>query len=163
MLDTLQQVASLNLADFTFLDLGSGKGRTLLMASDYPFGRIVGVELLPSLHQVAELNLAQYKSESQRCFALEAACADATTFPLPDGSLLIYLFNPFGESGLRRAIANLKRSLAANPRPVYVLYHNPQLEHVLADESFLEKIACTHQYSIFKADLKVLEREADPA
>ena len=31
---------------FTFIDLGSGKGRTLLMASEYPFRRIIGVEFL---------------------------------------------------------------------------------------------------------------------
>ena len=53
---------------FTFVDLGSGKGRTLLMASDYPFRRIIGVELLPSLHQIAQENLRQYKSESAEMF-----------------------------------------------------------------------------------------------
>jgi hypothetical protein len=36
---------------FTFIDLGSGKGRTLLMASDYPFARIIGVELLDELER----------------------------------------------------------------------------------------------------------------
>ena len=51
MLDAVQQApgpgqTTLNFRDFTFIDLGSGKGRTLLMASDYPFRRIVGVELL---------------------------------------------------------------------------------------------------------------------
>ena len=44
-----EMLAALNITfeDFTFIDLGSGKGRALLMASDYPFLRIVGVELLP--------------------------------------------------------------------------------------------------------------------
>jgi hypothetical protein len=69
MLNALQQAPGpdqtvLNFHDFTFIDLGSGKGRTLLMASDYPFRRIVGVELLPSLHQIAQQNLRQYKSEA---------------------------------------------------------------------------------------------------
>jgi len=61
-----EMMASLpiELDTFTFVDLGSGKGRTLLMASEYPFRRIVGVELLPALHQVAQENLARYKSES---------------------------------------------------------------------------------------------------
>src|SRR5712691_7133679 len=36
--------------NFTFIDLGSGKGRVLLLASDYPFRQIVGVELLPALN-----------------------------------------------------------------------------------------------------------------
>src|SRR5580700_6255635 len=77
MLDALQQSSNsgqpgLNFRDFTFIDLGSGKGRTLLMASDYPFHRIVGVELLPSLHEIAQENLRQYKSESQKCFTLDS-------------------------------------------------------------------------------------------
>ena len=74
ILDTLQQQTNLNFADFTFLDLGSGKGRTLLMAADYPFRRVVGVELLPTLHQTAQENLRLYKSDAQKCFAIEAVC-----------------------------------------------------------------------------------------
>jgi len=61
-----EMIASLpmDLGEFTFVDVGSGKGRTLLMASEYPFRRIVGVELLPALHQIAQENLASYTSES---------------------------------------------------------------------------------------------------
>ena len=136
---------------FTFVDLGSGKGRTLLMASEYPFRRIVGVELLPALHQVAQENLPLYKSESKKCFALEAVCGDATTFSFPAEPLVLYLFNPLPESGLRRVMANLDRSLSAYPRAVYVLYHNPLLEEVLSGSTGLRKIGGTEQYSIYAA------------
>src|ERR1700691_3968548 len=125
---------------FTFIDIGSGKGRTLLMASEYPFQKIIGVELLPELHQVAQENLRLYQSESQKCFALESVCGNATTFPFPAEPLVLYLFNPLPESGLRQMLANLDRSLAANPRPAYVLYHNPLLEHVLAGTAQLTKL-----------------------
>ncbi len=150
MLDSLRDLARIRFEEFTFLDLGSGKGRTLLMASDYPFRRIVGVELLPALHTIAQENLQAYKSESQNCFALEAICADATEFPFPDEPLVIYLFNPFPEPGLRRVIAPLESSLRAAPRPLYVLYHNPILQYVLSDSPALEKIGGTHQYSIYR-------------
>jgi len=139
----------LGFRDFTFIDLGSGKGRTLLMASDYPFRRIIGVELLPSLHKIAQENLLQYKSESQKCFALESICTDATDFPLPQDPLVIFLFNPFPESGMRKVVANLEQSLRAHLRPVYVLYHNPLLEHTLGERGPLKKIAGTHQFSLF--------------
>jgi len=148
MLEALREQTNLNFSEFTFLDLGSGKGRTLLMASDYPFRRIVGVELLPSLNDIAQENLERYKGESQKCFALASICADATQFPLPDGPLVIYLFNPFPESGLRRVITNLEQSLRDHPRPTYMLYHNPLLEPVLAASPCLHKIGGTHQYSI---------------
>lgn len=158
MLDALQQTpgpdqTTLNFRDYTFIDLGSGKGRTLLMASDYPFRRIVGVELLPALHQIAQQNLRHYKSESQRCFSLASVCADAAAFPFPDDPLVLFLFNPFPESGMRRVVANLERSLRAHPRPVYILYHNPLLEHVLSESAGLRKIAATHQYSLFVAQV----------
>jgi hypothetical protein len=119
------------------------------MASDYPFRRIVGVELLPSLHEIAQQNLRQYHSESQKCFALESICGDATDFTFPDDPLVIYLFNPFPESGMRQVFTNLEKSLRANPRPVCVLYHNALLEHVLTEKAALRKIVWTQQYSLF--------------
>lgn len=155
MLDALKHTpgpghTTLNFGDFTFIDLGSGKGRTLLMASDYPFRRIIGVELLPSLHQIAQENLRQYKSESQKCFALESICADATAFSLPADPLVIFLFNPFPESGMRQVVASLNQSLREHPRPVYVLYHNPLLEHTLGESKLLRKVGGAQQYSLFR-------------
>jgi SAM-dependent methyltransferase len=149
ILNDLQQQTKLDFKDFTFIDLGSGKGRTLLMASEYPFRRIVGVELLPNLHQIAANNLECYKNDSQKCFSLQSICEDATTWPLPDEPVVIYLFNPFPEPGLRKVIANLEDSLGAHPRPVYVLYHNPVLEHLLSGSRMLHKIGGTDQYSMF--------------
>lgn len=150
MLATLQQSADLDFGEFTFIDLGSGKGRTLLMASDYPFRRIVGVELLPALHRIAQQNLTQYKSDSQECFVLESICSDAASFNFPAGPLLIYLFNPFPESVLRRMLANLRHALDESPRAACLIYYNPQLADVIAAASYLEKIAGTHQYSIYR-------------
>ncbi|HEX4786585.1 MAG TPA: class I SAM-dependent methyltransferase [Candidatus Sulfotelmatobacter sp.] len=154
MLNTLQhfphaQQSLLDFRDFTFIDLGSGKGRTLLMASDYPFRKIVGVELLHSLHEIAEQNLRQYKSESQKCFELESICNDATAFRFPDEPLVLFLFNPFPESEMRQVFSNLEKSLRTHPRPVYVLYHNPLLEHVVTESGLLRKLGGTHQYSLF--------------
>jgi hypothetical protein len=149
MLEALRQQSQLDFHDFVFVDMGSGKGRTLLMASDYPFRRIVGVELLPGLHQAAQENLSKYRSESQKCFALESVCADGTEFAFPDEPTVLYLFNPFPEAGLRRMIAHLERSLREHPRAVYVLYHNPLLEHLLGESAMLRKVGGTHQYSIY--------------
>jgi SAM-dependent methyltransferase len=149
MLEALKQQSHSDLRDFVFVDLGSGKGRTLLMASDYPFRRIVGVELLPALHQAAQENLSRYRSESQKCFALESICADATEFPFPAEPMVLYLFNPFPESGLRRMMANLERSLREHPRALYVLYHNPLLEHVLSGGAGLRRLHATLQYAVY--------------
>jgi len=151
MLEALREQTQADFHDFMFIDLGSGKGRTLLMASDYPFRRILGMDLLPALHQAAQENLGNYKSESQKCFALESICANATNFVFPAEPTILYLFNPFPEQGLRRVIANLEQSLRTHPRAVYVLYHNPLLENVLSQSPMLSRIGGTHQYSIYKS------------
>jgi hypothetical protein len=135
---------------FTFIDIGSGKGRALLLAADYPFRRILGIELLPALHRVAQKNLGAYKSESQQCFAVEAACRDAREFVFPVGPLVLYLFNPLPEAGISDVMTNLAHSLSRYPRVVYLLYRNPLFENVLAKYPVFNKIAGTPQYSIFE-------------
>lgn len=147
MLSALREQTGCDFRDFVFIDLGSGKGRTLLMAADYPFRRIVGVELLPELHRVAEKNLRRYKSEAQKCFALQSICTDATEFRFPEELIVLYLFNPLPEAGLKRVVANLEQSLRAHRRQAYVLYHNPLLEHVLS--AAWKKIDGTHQYAMY--------------
>jgi hypothetical protein len=147
-----EMIDSLNLdfENFTFIDIGSGKGRVLLMAADYPFRRILGIELLPALHRVAEENLSVYKDDSQRCLAVQSVCGDARTFVFPTEPLVIYLFNPLPEPGLMDVLANLDHSLRQFPRAVYMLYHNPVLEHALANYPAFNKIAGSHQYSIYR-------------
>jgi len=135
--------------DFTFIDLGSGKGRTLLMASDYCFRRIIGVEHLPTLHSIAQENVTGYKSEAQQCFALEPVCADARTFLFPLEPLVVYLFNPFPEDVLRQVVQNLKLSLEQYPRPAYLIYHNAVLPFVIDDTGMFRKIAQAEHYSIY--------------
>jgi len=139
----------INFSDFTFIDIGSGKGRTLLMASDYPFRRILGAELLPGLHRIAQENIRKYKSDSQRCFAIESICADARDFIFPPEPTVLYLFNPLPEAGLVQMLGNLEQSLREHPRPVFVIYHNPVLQGVLAESKWLRKVGGTHQYSTF--------------
>ena len=134
---------------FTFIDLGSGKGRTLLMAAEYPFNRVIGVELLPKLHEIASANLAKYKSDTQKCSDLEALCLDACDYAFPGEPIVLYLFNPLSQSGLERVMSNLKSSLREWPRTVYVLYHNPLPEDVLTRGAVLRKVAGTHQFSVF--------------
>jgi SAM-dependent methyltransferase len=147
-----EMLASLpiDFSEFTFVDLGSGKGRTLLMASDYPFRRIVGVEILPVLHLAAEQNIRDYKRPTQRCLRIEALCADACVYKLPEEPLVLYLFNPLPERALFEVLHGLERSLAQSPRPVWVVYHNPLLEAALGTSDFLEKAVGTPQYSVYQ-------------
>jgi SAM-dependent methyltransferase len=135
--------------EFTFIDMGSGKGRALLMAADHPFRRILGIELLPELHRVAQENIKKYKSDSRQCFAIDCVLGDASEFAFPPEPTVLYLFNPLPETGLAKMISNMEHSLREHPRPVFVLYHNPLLEPLLARSPAFRRIVGTHQYSIF--------------
>ncbi len=135
---------------FTFIDLGSGKGRTLLLASEYPFRRVLGVELLPELNQLAERNIQGFKSEARKCETVESVCQDARSFLFPTEPLLVYLFNPFLESGLAQVVRNLEQSLELHPRPGIVVYHNPLLGSLLEASGAWKKTAGTHQYSVYR-------------
>jgi SAM-dependent methyltransferase len=145
----MMSALKIDFREFTFIDLGSGKGRVLLMAANYPFHRTMGIELLPELHRVAQENLSQYKSSSQQCFAVECILGDAREFTFPSEPTVLYLFNPLPEEGLAHVIASLDRSLREQPRPLYVLYHNPLLDHVLANWGRLRKLSGTHQYRVY--------------
>ena len=145
-----QMLGSLDLEflEYTFVDIGSGKGRALLMAADYPFRRILGVELLPELHRIAEENIGKYRNESQKCFNLQSLREDARHFQFPEEPMLLYLFNPLPESGLAELLKNLEQSLLNHPRSVYLLYHNPLLENLVSGRTW-KVLRRTGQYSIF--------------
>jgi hypothetical protein len=134
---------------FTFIDLGSGKGRTLLMASEYPFRKIVGVELIAELHGAAEENIRAYHSATQRCVQIESVLADAREFEFPNEPLVLFLFNPLPESGLFSVLRRLEKSLGEAPRPVWIVYHNPLLERALSGNAGFAKMSGTDQYSIY--------------
>ena len=139
-----------DVSPFTFIDIGSGKGRTLLMASEYPFRRIVGVEILPALNRAAQQNIRDYKSPSQRCTQIESLCVDAQEFALPDTPLVLYLFNPLPAGALERLLANVQVSLQRKPRPVWVLYHNPLLQEQLRRCEWLRPVHATPQFMLLR-------------
>jgi Methyltransferase domain len=144
-----QNLAHGALRDFTFIDLGSGKGRVLLMASAYPFQKIIGVELMPELYRAAQKNIAGYSTDRQQCRQIETVCMDARDFQFPDGPLVVYLFNPFSESTFAQVLENLRRSVEAVPRTAYVAYRFTEFEELLAQSTWLEKKVGTKQWAVY--------------
>jgi hypothetical protein len=145
-----QSAASQSMADFTFIDLGSGKGRVLLMAFDYPFKRIIGVEFMPELHCAAQKNIAGYSNDRQQCRQIETVCMDARDFQFPAKPLVVYLFNPFSESAFAQVLENLRRSVEESPRPVYIAYRFTEFENLLAQATWLEKVDATEQWAVYR-------------
>lgn len=135
-------------SQYTFIDIGSGKGRALLLASEYGFRRIVGVELLPELDRISRENVRAFGNPGVNA-EIELLCMDASRFTFPAEPSVIFLFNPLTEPALRILLANLERSVGQSPRPLYLVYANPILERTIADSPLLTKLGGTHQYSLF--------------
>jgi SAM-dependent methyltransferase len=115
----------LKFEDFVFVDFGSGKGRALLLASEFPFKKIVGVEFSPQLHAVAQANLAKRRGLQRKCDAAESVCCDFLEFPLPSEPSVLFFFNPCNATVLKKTLAKISQSLQANPRELYVVYVAP--------------------------------------
>jgi len=124
---------------FTFVDVGCGKGAVVLYASEVPFKRIIGIEVSPRLHQLAEKNIRGYPRSRIRCRDVSVVCGDGATFSFPNDPLVVYLFNPFNESTLSRLFVNIHRSLVQNPRRIVVVSRNPDCALQLAGEPSLIK------------------------
>lgn len=120
-----------------FIDLGAGKGRALCLAAAYPFKRIVGVELIPSLVDDCRQNLASLSGPWIRCAEVSCIQGDAATYRFPSEPMVVYLYNPFRAPVLRLVQRNLHKSVASTPRPVWLAYYMPvQRHHFDRDPAF---------------------------
>jgi SAM-dependent methyltransferase len=124
---------------FTFVDIGCGKGRAILLATRFPFRRVMGVELSPELVAVAQENIRKFAAPwRQQGVSAEAITGDATAFPIPDGPLVFYMYHPFAAPIMRRFLAHVQEAARAEEREVYLLYANPELEKLLAETAGVE-------------------------
>lgn len=123
--------------EMTFVDLGAGKGRALLLASEYPFARIVGVEFVPAFADIARDNAGRFASERRQCAEIDVVCGDAAEFDVPDGPLFIYSYNSFAEPVVREVLSRLRRSLDAHPRQALLAFVCREFpESLLLDAGF---------------------------
>lgn len=148
---SIVRALAINYEDYIFIDLGSGKGRTLLLASNHPFKKIIGVEHASPVHDIATRNISQYRSKTQKCKDVTSVCMDATEYQFPAEPLVLYLYNPFGREVVSKVLANLRISLQAQPRNVRVIYLVPMQEDMLAATDFLELVTHDIRFRIYKS------------
>jgi hypothetical protein len=131
---------------FVFVDFGSGKERALLMASEFPFKRVMGIEFSSELHAIAKRNISQYVTATQKCKCLESVCVDFTEFQLPSEPCVLYFYDPCEDPMLAKVLGNIRYSLEANPRPLYLIYVAPRNETLLESCGFLRRLTRSEEY-----------------
>jgi SAM-dependent methyltransferase len=151
--EIMRHLAVIDLDTFTFIDLGSGKGRALLLAAMYPFDRIVGVEVQPELNAIALQNIERFQESGQQCHSIESLCGDAREYEFPRADIVLYLFNPFPDYVLREVLSNLVASAKRSPRSILVLYNAPFEKQEFERLPELEKYYETSQYQLYRVQI----------
>jgi SAM-dependent methyltransferase len=134
---------------YAFIDLGSGKGRPLLIAAEYPFRRLIGIEFSQELHRIAQQNVARFSARTGSAQRFELHLGDVTSFDFPPEPLALHLYNPFGERVLRHVLDRLQASLQELPRNVLIFYRTPVHRRLLDEAPFLRPIKVTTQYAVY--------------
>lgn len=106
-----------------FVDVGAGMGRALLLAREYPFRQILGIELSPALAEIARRNLTAVRDLPGRCRDVRLVRADARRRRFPRGPLVAFLFNPFDGEALGAVLDRIAERGDAGSE--WILYHTP--------------------------------------
>lgn len=122
-----------NFGDKVFLDIGSGKGRALILAAEAGFKKVIGVEYAEELNDIAHTNIEKVRNKFPNTeFILEEG--DALEYQIPEEVDVIYLFNPFDADAIRSLIKQLKPAFKRDKK-MHLVYLHPVHCNVL-EEAF---------------------------
>jgi len=124
-----------------FLDIGCGKGRVLMIASDYGFRRLCGVDFSELLCRIARANLAIYSKAVSHVIQYEITHADAAIYEIHDEASVIFLNNPFDETVMYPVVTNVLASLRRRPRDLCVIYANPTCRRLFDEAGIFSVVA----------------------
>jgi predicted RNA methylase len=128
------------LRQYSFIDFGAGKGRAMLLASEFNFKEVVGVELHPELAKKCRRNMRIWHEQHKKTAPLRLLEADATEFVFPAGPCVAYLFNPFGAPVLRRVLKQMEKQFADRKGELDILYVNHEREAVLKQQKNFKQL-----------------------
>ena len=101
----LQEARSTGIDFENFVDVGCGKGKQCFYAARYfKFKKVVGIDFSGPLIQVARHNLSKTRYPN-----IDFHTADARCWEIPNGTSIVFLYNPFNDVILREfLLLNLK-------------------------------------------------------
>lgn len=136
-------------SNYTFIDLGSGKGKVLFVAAELPFKRVIGVEYSAAMHRDAESNLRTLRPGTSTT-RIELVHCDAATYDFPGGNLVLFMFNPFGPEITGLVMRNLQDAIRREPRHVVIIMLYPELAHIVAGTPGLRQAVRTRRFEIYE-------------
>jgi len=139
---------------FTFIDYGCGKGKAMLLASMYPFAKILGVEFSAPLCQICRANIGVFAPGPENACRFQVVCADVVAFSAPPVPSVFFMYNPFRDTVMKEAVTNIARSLSLHPRPVWIVYCNPDYASFIADTGAFHLVARGRRYRVYRSGVR---------
>jgi SAM-dependent methyltransferase len=115
----------------TFVDVGSGKGKVLLLAAQHRFKRVVGIEFSRSLCDQSLRNIEIFRGHVRTLAPIDVFEGDVTQHELRGDENVFFLYNPFDAVVLGEFVERIRRSLTSHPRQVWLIYSVPLYAPVL--------------------------------
>ncbi|MBI1178647.1 methyltransferase domain-containing protein [bacterium] len=119
--------------DGVFVDLGSGKGRAVMLAAEYGFRKVIGLEFSGELCRTAEDNLRKFLRKRPTESHVEIIETDVTQYRLSDEETVFFLFDPFHAPILKQVMQNILESAERRPRDLWLIYHAPREQQVIEE------------------------------
>jgi len=121
-------------SEFSFYDIGCGKGRVLFVAGMRGFKHIYGIEMNPKLLELAKTNLETLNDDQK--IRIHFSQENALDFNYDNRKAIYFLFNPFNAEILEQV---LDRILLQNKQACYFVYMNPIHKAVFYRKKITEK------------------------
>jgi len=155
---------------YSFIDIGAGKGRGLLVASEYHFRNITGIELNPAMAAIARQNVAHWTRTHEEDFTaprlapIEVIEQDALDYELPATPTLLFLFHPFEAPVLKQLLRHIETQFAKRPNALDLIYVNAECVNVLDrnpafTQLFLDNVKMSPEDHA--ADLEAIARQKE--
>lgn len=119
-----------------FVDFGSGLGRMLFFASQFPFRKVIGVEISENLCVKASENLMKYRRREKLTMTWDIVNRDASLYSVPADANVLFFSDPFGAETLELVVHNILLSAWRFPRRILIVYVNPGFPDVFLRHGF---------------------------
>lgn len=147
--------------EFDFIDIGSGKGKALLVASTYPFKRVRGVEISQKLTDVANQNIEKFAASGLvRCGDVVPLCQDARAVDDFRGRTFVFMLNPFHEEPMREVAPRLAAIANEPGKSMLIAYLTPGYRGALDASSGLKTLFDSFRFVLYASPNESISAEA---
>ena len=122
-----------------FVDVGCGKGRILLLAAEHGFDQVVGLEISPSLCEIAERNVAVFRENTPTASSIEVVCTNILDYQMDGSETVFFLYSPFDQPVTKTFLEMIRQSLNDHPRDLWLIIDEFRFPELLEDDELLKQ------------------------